>query len=229
MLMASVTAINDVYASAETNSSTGVDLERTIAWQTHYAVNGFVNSGQPDPGQIFKIRYLVLDGAVEEFSMPLGFRTNDVAARVVSDGNGTLKINFPKNYPITNTDDIAQFDVFVGDRTIPFDWDESACFFEMSIPFSGSELIEVKWLDFLTDEPYRGIVDSETCISETLVQDVVRTKDGTIAPLHQVKAGVKPNEVVCGDDFELVMHPNGKPYCASPDSAEVLKERWNIP
>ncbi|MEM3159290.1 MAG: hypothetical protein QXJ74_00740 [Nitrososphaera sp.] len=199
-------------------------------WQTHYAVNGLVNSGPPDPYQIFKVHYRAINGTVEQFSMKNVEYPHDFQASVT--GNGTLEIMFPKNYPNVNADapeaDIAEPIFLSNGQEIAASYFDSDCFRMFSIPFSGSQVIDIAWPDFLTNEPYRGSDVPESCMAETLVQDVVRTKDGIIPPLHQMKAGVRAEEVACGDEFELVARPDGRPYCATSTSAEILKQRWNI-
>lgn len=192
-------------------------------WKTYYAVNDFVNVGPADPYQIFKVHYRVLNGTIEHFTMPYVEYPYNIMADVTSNGNGTLEIMFPKNYPNTNAD-FAEA-IFFEDyqEIVAFDRD-TECFREFSIPFTGSKRIEVNWVDFLTNDPFRGIDVPESCIPETLVQDVVRTKDGVIAPYHQMKAGVTRGGLV----FEIVEHPSGTAFYATPASAEILKERWSI-
>lgn len=92
-----------VYIANRSNSITVID-GLTEEWQTHYAVNGFVNVGPPDPYQIFKIHYRVINGIAEQFSMPYVEYVHYMQAKVDSDGNGTLEIRFPKNYPNANVD-----------------------------------------------------------------------------------------------------------------------------
>lgn len=194
-------------------------------WQTHYAVNGFVNSVPPDPYQIFEIHYRVLNGTIEQFSMPYVEYAHYMQANVTSGGNGVLEIRFPKNYPSANVDGGADALFFVGQQEVVPDYDSSdECFYEYSISFTESTVIDVVWGDLLAGEPFRGVEVPESCVADTLVQDVTRTKDGVITPYHQMTAGVTLDEVAC----ELVTHPSDKTYCATPASAEILRERWNV-
>jgi hypothetical protein len=195
-------------------------------WKTHYAVSEFVNPGQPEPREIFKIHYRVLNGMVEQFHMPYGEYAHHIQAKV-SGGSGTLEIMFPKNYPSANADGGGEAIVFVGEREVAPEYSSAnECFYEFSISFSGPTTVELLWADFLTGEPLRGVSVPDSCLPETTVQQVAKTRDGIIAPLHQVRSGVLPSEVVCGDGFELVSHPDGRPYCVTPNSIEQLIDRW---
>ncbi len=223
--LALASIISSAPAIVDGSSSYTVNAEE---WQTHHAVNGFVNTGPADPHQIFKIHYRVVNGIVEGFSMPYVEYVHYIQANVTSDGNAMLEIRFPKNYPSANVDGGGEAIFFVNEQEVLPEFGNDDCFYAFAIPFSGSGVVDVVWGDFLTGEPFRGVDVPESCQPETLVQDVVSTQDGVIPPLHQIKAGVKSDEVVCGDNFELVTHPNGKPYCATPSSSEILRERWNL-
>lgn len=205
-------------------------------WLTHYAVSDFVNTGlpernqtgSPDPRQIFKIHYRVVGGTLEDFSMPFVSYAHYIQANVISEDNDMLQILFPKNYPIHERGVYLYPIIFFNQLEIgeTVDHEIAECFYAYSIPNTGSGVIDLVWT-FQRGGPFIGLDVPDHCTSETLVEDVVRTKDGIIAPFHQVKAGVKPNEVVCSEEFELIFHPNGRPFCATPSSAEILKQRWN--
>jgi hypothetical protein len=68
---------------------------------------------------------------------------------------------------------------------------------------------------------------------ETTVDVPVR-KDGSISPLQQFKAGVTADSIVCKDAFNadqvyrLVVHPDGKPYCVTRESATELIQRGGV-
>jgi hypothetical protein len=59
-------------------------------------------------------------------------------------------------------------------------------------------------------------------------------KDGSISPLQQFKAGVTADSIVCKDAFNadqvyrLVVHPDGKPYCVTRESATELIQRGGV-
>jgi hypothetical protein len=224
MLSAAYASPAESPAAIVDTSTTYIDV--TNVWQNHYTVNGFTNSGSPDPSEIFKIRYRVINGTIEQFSMPYVGYAHQIQANVTSSGDGLLEIRFPKNYPSANIDGGGEAVFFIDEQeTFPAGREGTDCFYEYSFPFSGSAVVHVSWVDFLTNEPFRGVEVPKTCIPETTVHDVVK-KNGTITPLHQLNAGVRFDEVVCTAGFELVTSPTGKPYCATPASAEILKERW---
>lgn len=222
LALALVLFIPTVYAS----TSDGDDAN-TEDWQIHYAVNGFVNSGEPDPYQIFKIHYRVINGTVEKFGMPYFEYSHYIQANVTSNGNAMLEIRFPKNYPSYEGGEPVSAITFLNEQEIVREqYGDDSCFIDFLIPLSESGTVDVVWTTIFSGRPFQGLDVPESCIPETLVQDVVRTKDGIIPPLHQVKAGVLPDEVACGDAFELITHPNDRRFCCSPGSIEMLKERW---
>lgn len=198
-------------------------------WQTHYAVNGFVNVGPPDPYQIFKIQYRVINGTAGDAALPHYDLTPTMRVYVNTDSQGTLEIRFPKNYPSYEGSRPTDAIFFLNELEVTGEhYGNDDCFIDFRIPFNQSGFIDVVWTTIFGNEIFTGIGVPEHCISETLVQDVVRTKDGVIAPLHQVKAGVKPEEVVCADGFEFIYRPDSRPYCATPNSAERLYNQWKI-
>ncbi len=216
-LLISVVFSTSVHASA-------ADEEE---WETHYAVNDFANTGTPDPHQIFKIYYRAINGTVEEFNMLYIEYAHYIEADVSSsNGNATLEIRFPKNYPIHEGGDYLDPIIIFDDREIlPDRFEATNCFYEYSIPYNGNGVIDVAWATILTEQSFIGVDVPEDCMPETLVQGVVKTNDDVISPFRQLNAGVKADEVIC----DIVTHPNGKQYCATPASTELLKERWKIP
>jgi hypothetical protein len=107
------------------------------------------------------------------------------------------------------------------------------CFFVLSIPFKGSVKVGLAWMYLPTNFPFHGDAIPDHCIPETTVQDVVVKKGGTISPLHQFKAGVRAQDVMCEgpmepDEFRLVIHPDGRPYCVTQESATELIQRWGV-
>ncbi|WP_415281632.1 hypothetical protein [Candidatus Nitrososphaera sp. FF02] len=199
-------------------------------WQTAYSVGEFYYNEPPRPDQIFKIYYLAAGGTVESFDARGG------VSSTVS-GEGTLEVKWPRNYPYTNepTADFAQPIFFInGTGTfLSFPPDMSECFFEFSIPFSGSSEIGFAWTYLATNFPSYGDEIPEDCMPETTVDVPVR-KDGSISPLQQFKAGVPAKSIVCKDAFDadqmyrLVVHPSGKPYCVTRESATELIQRWGV-
>jgi hypothetical protein len=97
------------------------------------------------------------------------------------------------------------------------------CFFAISLPFTGKTKLSVT-SSFIPEENFvfHGDDVRDGCIPETIAAA------GAISPLLQIKAGIAAGDVVCKEGLELVVHPNGKPYCATPATAKMLKERWHI-
>jgi hypothetical protein len=194
-------------------------------WRTAYKVGKFLNSEPPKSDQIFKIQYRAVNGTIESLGVP-----DEVAAIVTSDGNGTLQIRYPRNYPYTNDiDGGGDPVVIINEIDVIASQDMTDCFFVFSIPFTGSSRIVLAWAYQAVEQPRHGDVIPDSCISQTVVESVPVRQDGTISPLHQVRAGVAAEDVACKEGLELVINPNGKPYCAQPSTAIVLRERWNLP
>lgn len=68
---------------------------------------------------------------------------------------------------------------------------------------------------------------ADSCIPQTVIKDVPVRNDNTIAPLHQFKAGVAAEDIVCKEGFKIVIRADGKPFCVTPSTAKELIERWN--
>lgn len=207
-------------------------------WETSYMVGKFLYSKPPKLDQLFKVQYRVINGIVEQFTVyDWTFWPGSVGARVNSDSDGILKIKFPRNYPY-------YIDVLGQDRNVNgtnasvsvngedsifgniiFEKEITDCFFVFSIPFTRSNEIRLGWTGPPVGAPHRGDNIPYSCIPETLVDVPVRT-DGTISPLHQFWAGVKTEDIVCKEGFELVIRSDGKPYCMTPSTAERLADLW---
>lgn len=186
-------------------------------WKTTYAVGKFLYNEPPKSDQIFKIYYRVVNGTVDEFLAS----QYGAAAQVNSSGNATLEIKFPRNFPYTNGDGspdpiffINELEVFPSEKRI------TDCLFIYSIPYAGASKIELVLTYLATNLPFRGDDIPDSCISETIADA------STMTPIDQLRAGIAAADVVCKEGLERVIDPNGKPYCATPASADILKERW---
>lgn len=210
-----------VNATSENGESEG--------WKTAYTVGKFLYNESSKPDQIFKIQYRVINGTIEEFNAPI----TNIIAKISTSGNGTLEIRYPRNYPYTNdfSDTFGRDNIeyFVNNMPVDLDIDAptvSDCFFEFSIPFSGSSEIGFAWVYLATNAPHHGDKIADSCISQTLVENVPTKKDGTIRPLYQVRAGVAPEDVLCPPGLELILNPKGKPYCVTEAIIEFLNKVW---
>ncbi len=204
-------------------------------WQTTNIVGRFLYSDPPKPDQIFKVQYRVVNGTIEKLSI---WQT-----KVSSNGNGTLEIKFPRNYPYTNQDGINVPITVNPILIVDGQWgdeitysDITDCFFVFSIPFTDSKSIGLVWSYLATNLPFHGDDVPESCISQTLVENVPTRSDGTISPLKQFKAGVAAEDVVCRQlegverKFMLLISPYGEPYCVSLSNEGFMKAKgWTEP
>ena len=216
VLLIPVTFSFSVYAADDTDEE----------WKTHYAIGKFLNSEPAKPDQIFKIQYRVIDGEIEEFGLDQEvsdvFVHNQLAAKATSEGEGILEIKFPRNFPYGNwLRDLPSGGGFqINDMTADKIQSPvlSECSFNFSIPFNESVEIIGFMPSITIKSPYRGDNVPDSCVPQTI----------TNRPLHQVMADVAIEDVRCPEGLQLIIHPNGKPYCATTISAEILKERWGL-
>lgn len=222
-------------ANAGDNSVSVIQTHHESEWKTVYTVGKFSNTEPRKPDQIFKVQYRVVNGTLEDANAYFGFNGN-----VNTTQGGVLEIKYPRNYPYTNAPTSEPFAVwpiiFINGEEIASDTMPAEivdCFFVFKVPFSGSTEFELAWAYLTSNFPFHGDEVPEHCIPETVVENVVVKNDGTISPYHQYKAGVKAQDVMCeGDleprDYRLVMHPDGRPFCVTRESATELIQRWGI-
>lgn len=206
-------------SNAGSNSISVIQTAEEPGWEIVYAAGKFLYSEPPMPDQIFKVKYRVVNGTAEKFvAQPFG-----AAATVNAEGNSLLEIMYPRNYPYTNnisgTYMVDPLFFVNGLNVSPLEKGTGTCFFKFSIPFTDKSEIELAWAYLAVEEPYHGDSVHELCLPETLVLE-------DLTPVQQSRAGVQPQNIVCPEDLLLVIDPTYKPYCATPDSAEILKERW---
>ena len=211
--------LSTIYASSNNNEE----------WETGYSVSKFFRSVQPD--QISKIHYRAINGTVEKFNMYV-FNTainGNFIFQVDSNNDTILEIRVPRNHP--PAENVSTFDgpmiiATENDSIVYFEYktDVGYCFYVFSIPLNGSSEIEVAW-------PYPSgfskVDVPDYCIPHTVVEDVPLRKDGTISPLHQFRAGVAGEDIVCNEGLDLLIRIDGKPYCVAPSTVKELNERWN--
>lgn len=204
-------------------------------WKVAYSVGQFLYSDPPKTDKIFKIHYRAVNGTASSYGAGTGWFSANVTN---TDEERILEIKYPRNYPYTNeflTEPYVQPLLFVnGTETFPeaTPAEITDCFFVFSIPFSGNAEIGLSWTYLAVERPYYGDKVPDSCLPETIV-DVPTRKDGTITPLQQFKAGVRAEDVVCGNslsdiDYRLVIHPDGRPFCVTRESATDLIQRWDI-
>lgn len=197
-------------------------------WKAAYTVGKFLYSDPPKPDQIFKVQYRVINGTIEEFNA----RGMAIRSQANSSNDGILEIKFPRNYPYTDEKHLRDVNgdnviIIVNNIDVKPEYAITDCFFIFSIPFTDSSEIELVWALIGGNDPHRGDDVPDSCIPETVVEDVPVRNDGTIAPLHQFRADVNEEDIVCNEGLELLIRSDGKPYCVTPSTAKELKERWN--
>ncbi len=151
----------------------GMSVPSTDGWNTINAVGKFLNSDPSRPDQIFKVQYRVLNGSLERFDITQIVQDeivdNGLVATVNSSGAGTLEINFPRNFPYTNSQSgIENFVFFVENRTIEVNGVTTDCFFAFSVPFVHSSEIEMGMPSILMKAPYHGDNIPNSCIAQTV-------------------------------------------------------------
>lgn len=203
-------------------------VSRTDDWKSAHIVGRFHDSDPPRPDQIFKIQYRVMNGTSENVVTP-----GSILFNLSSAENGLLEVKFPRNYPYHNdiqSTPAANF-VFLNEKQNDvFESNVTAtdCFFVFLVPFNDDADLKMTWAILLNGAEVRGDDIPASCITETVVEDVRVKGDGTIRPSDQLKAGVDPVGVLCPPGLEVIVSPIGKPYCATPSTADLLTERWDI-
>lgn len=225
-------------SNAGSNSVSVVDesvLEEE--WKTAYAVGKFLNSEPTRRDQIFKIQYRVMNGTLETFDIRQKVQDvligNGVVAKVNSDGTGILEIKFPRNFPYTSSQGGMENFIFnIGNRFVEEARRISTdCFFVFSVPFTDRAEIEMIIPTILMKATYHGDDIPDACLPQTVVANVPARLDGAITPLHQLKAGVAAEDVMCphtqqGEEmFMLLISPKDKPYCAYLVNEGFLKAK----
>jgi hypothetical protein len=202
-------------------------------WETGYSVGKYFRSVYPD--QISKIHYRVINGTVEKFNVVHeigGIIYGNFIFQVDINDNAILEIKVPRNHPYATIDhvDITDPIILASENgssdyvELEYDVDLTDCFFLISVPLNSSSKIEVIWT---YPSGLSKINVPDYCIPETVVEDVPVRSDGTISPLHQFRAGVAAEDIVCNEGFGLIIRTDGKPYCVTPATAEILNELWN--
>lgn len=153
-----------------------------------------------------------------------------------------LEVTVPRNFPYSNNppETPSGIDDFIfvtkGSETIEDTRNTTECFFVFSVPVTNrTEMILTNSI-ILTKSPYHGDEIPDSCISQTLVENVPTRNDGTITPLKQFKAGVAAEDAVCpqrqqvDEQFMLLISPNQKPYCVNWSNEGFMKRHgWTEP
>lgn len=234
-LQLSVGLVFSVIFSAPVAYASIDDVGNEEEWKIVYTIGKFSYTEPRKPDQIFKVQYRAINGTAEDVNAYFGVNGNVSATE-----DGVLEIRYPRNYPYSNapaSEPLAVWPIiFINGEEISSDTmpaEITDCFFVFTVPFSGATKFEVAWAYLATNLPFHGDEVPEYCVSETLIRDVVVKNDGTISPYHQYKAGVKAEDVMCEgvlepEHYRLVMHPDGRPFCVTRESATDLIQRWGV-
>lgn len=212
---------------AASSSANNEEWKTSLVVGTYHPVPGTYSD---EPDQIFKVYYRVLNGTIDK----VGREQVQVSS---NNGNGTLEIKFPRNYPYTNEDasiapisvrPMVIFEAEPYDEMIDITYSHlTDCFFVFSIPFTYNKTIGLVWTYLLWEKPAHGDTIPDSCISQTMIDNVPTKKDGTISPLQQVKAGIAPRDVLCSSPNNmLIISMSDKPYCAPENIVTKLRKIW---
>ncbi len=193
-------------------------------WQKYRIIGYFyLPNGELDY-QSQEIPYLIDNGKVTNVKM-LALGTK-LAFKIVPYGDGVLELKIPRNVVDVNIGSIDDQFVVLHDgvekkftEKVPTQ-NDLVCSRHLVIPFSkGISNIEIVSF-FLTEEPFRKALNYMYSI-DCLVDP---------SPKLQIKSGVKPANVTCNDDLQLVFKSaRGTPACVKTDTAVILVERgWTL-
>lgn len=191
-------------------------------WNVKHVTGKFFYSTPPKPDEIFNFQYRVINGTLGNLTI---IQQGQYTAQVNSVDKGMLELMMPRNYPFSNIIVTATSHASVHVNGSELDGQQysyvaSDCFLEYSIPFSGNSIITLDFAQYPEAIPYQASKVPFHCITQTLYNSTLTT---FISPLKQIQSGVLPGDVVCDDNFTLVMTNEGhSSACVRPDSAPKL-------
>jgi hypothetical protein len=205
-------------------------------WQTEYVVGRFFNADPPKEDRIFKFQYRVMNGTIDEFKIVQQIKDDvlgqGIDIKVNSSKNATLEIMIPRNFPYTNNppDTPSGIDdlVFVpkGGGNIEDTRITTECFFVFSVPVTNTIEMTLAMFTILDKSPYHGDEIPDSCVSQTIVENVPVKKDGTITPPQQRKEGIAPEDVLCPEGLQLFIRSiDDKSYCLTPELTDKFVDR----
>lgn len=189
-------------------------------WKTYHAIGKYLNSDPPKHDQVFNIKYRAINGVIESFEESgLGY----FLTQVNSLNNGTLEILIPRNYPYTNGFGEGHGKSFtVSNHNEPqknyeVKLEETNCFFEYSIPFTGDQRLELSFVSITVATPFHGDEVTTNCINETIYLP---------PPTKQFKSGIAVGDIKCKENYQKIFKiKNGYPACVKPSSISKLMAR----
>jgi hypothetical protein len=186
-------------------------------WQKYRLVGYFyLPNGQLDY-QSQEIPYLIYNGQLTNVKILVS--GTKLSFKISTFGDGVLELKIPRSV----------VDVTIGSIDDPFavlhdgvekkfteknpTQNDLICFRHIVIPFSkDTSKIEIVSF-FLKEEPFRNALNSLYSV-DCLVDP---------SPILQIKSGIKPENISCKDDFELIFKSKtGSPACVKLTSVEKL-------
>ncbi len=219
--------INHVYASCATTDVPCNDMVSNPAqnetnqtqWNTFLAVGHYQNTNHPSKSdKLFKAQYRIVNGTVDSIENQYNSFTIDVS----STNSGLFEIKIPRNYPYNNSpseNSVPQnFLILVNHNEILRSETTSDCFFDYSIPFSGTSKIEILATYILISTPYHGDHVIDKCLPQTTILD---------SPLKQLKTGTLSTNVLCNEGLQLVVKQEKYPACVNSEHVtRLVQHGW---
>ncbi|MGI0027913.1 MAG: hypothetical protein ACREAD_08755 [Nitrosopumilaceae archaeon] len=197
-------------------------------WQ-NYFLGKVINHDTPKSDQIFKFQFRVVNGTIDKLTQASEWE--GITADVHSQGNTTLEIKFPRNYPfVQGYNDASEHYtplIYFSTNHIEgnYTMSTSDCFFVYSVPFSGTSTIDMLIAHSLISnlpDMYHGDNISPSCNNSTIVS--------YMPPLQQIKSGLDPKMVACQPSLQLLIKAEDKSLaCVYPMMFKILVERgWGV-
>ena len=189
-------------------------------WQSYRLVGNFyLPNGQLDY-QAQEIPYKIENGKISNVKILVS--GTKLAFKIQAYGDGVLELNIPRNVVDITIGSIDDQIVVLHDGVEKKFTEKSptqsdlVCSRHIVIPFSKNiSNIEIVSF-FLKEEPFRnalGALYSIDCLVDP-------------SPKLQIKSGVKPENISCKEDFELIFKSTtGSPACVKSETSVILWQR----
>jgi len=189
-------------------------------WQKYRIVGNFyLPNGQLDY-QAQEIPYKIENGKITNVKILVS--GTQLAFKIIAYGDGVLELEIPRNVVDVTIGSIEDQIVVLHDGVEkPFTeknptQSDLVCSRQIVIPFTkDTSNIEIVSF-FLKEEPFRNALGSLYSI-DCLIDP---------SPKLQIKSGVKPENVSCYEDLELIFKATtGSPACVKPETYAILIQR----
>jgi hypothetical protein len=168
---------------------------------------------------VFKFLYEVKNGSVVSMDV---LNDESTILLVVNGTNIELKLNIPRNFPISDypEDNSKTPIVLVDNVEITYHVSELDCFYEYTI--NASNPSQIKFIFSMTyANSLGGTIEKvpEDCFKKT------RQELDSLSPLKQFKIGILDNEIQCKESLIFITKYDGSPACVTPETKQKLIER----